>query len=91
MNPLFNQMHGIPSAPQPPMTPVNMLQGAIERAMQIAGSIQNPSQLLQRYLPGVPQNIMSDPNQIINWLQQTGRVTPQQIQTASQLMNSMKR
>lgn len=76
MNPLFNQMTGANSI--------------LDRARSIMASMQNPAQLLQQYLPGVPQEIANDPNQIINWLQQTGRITPDQIQTASRLMGGLR-
>ena len=46
----------------------------------------NPQALIQRFLPNVPQQIRNDPNQIISWLQQTGRVTPEMMQQAQQMM-----
>lgn len=76
MNPLFNQVTGANSI--------------LDRARSIMASMQNPAQLLQQYLPGVPQEIANDPNQIINWLQQTGRITPDQIQMASRLMGGLR-
>ena len=76
MNPLFNQVTGANSI--------------LDRARSIMASMQNPAQLLQQYLPGVPQEIANDPNQIINWLQQTGRITPDQIQTASLVMGGLR-
>lgn len=76
MNPLFNQVTGANSI--------------LDRARSIMASMQNPAQLLQQYLPGVPQEIANDPNQIINWLQQTGRITPDQIQMASRLMSNFR-
>lgn len=83
MNPLFNAVMG--GAPQQ-----NPYQGVMDRAMQIAQSIQNPQQFVSKYLPGIPQEIANDPNQIINWLQQTGRVSPQQIQMVQQVMKQAK-
>lgn len=76
MNPLFDQMTGANSI--------------LDRARSIMASMQNPAQLLQQYLPGVPQEIANDPNQIINWLQQTGRITPDQLQMASRLMGGLR-
>ena len=61
-------------------------QNVLARASQMMQSMQNPQQLIQQFLPGVPAEIQYDPNQIINWLQQTGKVTPQQIQMAQQMM-----
>jgi hypothetical protein len=67
------------------MNPIFM-QNVMAQASQMMQQIQNPQQLLQRFLPGVPAEIRNDPNQIINWLQQSGRITPQQIQMARQMM-----
>lgn len=99
MNPLFASMQGTmplngqnppvqPSASQMGSTsswPVNNLQNAIEKAKQIASSVQNPQAFVNQYFPGIPANIANDPGQIMNWLQQTGRVSPQQIQMVNQL------
>ena len=91
MNPLFNMLTGgqngpnLPVSPQMnnvPPTPINGLQSVIERARSM---MQNPMNAVRQFIPGLPENIANDPNAIINWLQQTGRVSPQQIQTAQQL------
>ena len=80
MNPLFQAMRGAPA-----MKP---WQDVLKRARQIAGSFQNPQQMIQQMIPGIPLNIQNDPNQIIQWLQQTGRVSPQAVQMAQSLMGS---
>lgn len=61
-------------------------QNILARAQQMMQQMQNPQQMIQQFLPGVPAEIRNDPNQIINWLQQNGRITPQQIQMAQQMM-----
>lgn len=61
-------------------------QNILARANQMMQQMQNPQQIIQQFLPGVPAEIRNDPNQIINWLQQNGRITPQQIQMAQQMM-----
>ena len=58
------------------------------QAQQMMQAFQNPQQLIQNALPGVPEGIRNDPNQIISWLQQTGKVTEQQIQMARQMMGN---
>ncbi len=97
MNPLYNALTGTqnglfqPPAPQMnnvPSAPGNGLQGLLERAKSM---MQNPQQALRQFLPGLPEQIANDPNQIINWLQQTGRISPQQIQTAQQLQQMLPR
>ena len=60
------------------INPMMMLQ-------QIAG-MQNPQQLVSRFLPNIPAEIRNDPNQILRWMQQNGMVTQEQIQRARQMM-----
>lgn len=57
----------------------------MQQAQQIMNSFRNPQQMIQQMLPNVPAEIRNDPNQIINWLQQTGKVTPQQVQMVKQM------
>jgi len=88
MNPLFQTLMGaMPAQSQAPATvPGGPMNGILERASRIMQSVQNPQQLVSQYLPGLPAEISGDPNQIINWMQQTGRVTPQQVQMVRQMM-----
>lgn len=90
MNPLFTMLNsgGQYAQPQPqsqmqqaPMTPVS-------RANAIYQAMMNPSAFVQQAIPDLPPQIAHDPNQILQYLQQTGRVTPQQIQ---QVANSIPR
>ena len=67
------------------MNPLFM-QRVMAQANQMMQSFQNPQQLIQQVLPGIPEGIRNDPNQIINWLQQTGKVSEQQIRMAQQMM-----
>lgn len=67
------------------MNPLFM-QKIMGQARQMMQQFQNPQQLISRMLPGVPAEIRNDPNQIISWLQQTGKITPEQIQKAQQMM-----
>ena len=66
--------------------PFGAFNGILQRARQIAGSFQNPQQMIQQYFPDAPAEIQHDPDQLIGWLQQTGRVNPQMIQMARQMM-----
>lgn len=66
--------------------PFGALQGVVQRAQQIAGMFQNPQQMVQRYFPDAPAEVSGDPEQLIAWLQQTGRVNPQMVQTARQML-----
>lgn len=58
----------------------------MQRVMQMMQRFQNPVQMIRQMLPGLPEGIQNDPNQIISWMQQTGKITEQQIQAARQLM-----
>lgn len=46
---------------------------------QFVRQIGNPQTLVQRFFGYVPQNIQNDPDQIVNYLVNTNRVSPQQI------------
>ena len=70
MNPLFN----------------NMMQGVMQRAQQLAGGLQNPQQLVQRFFPDAPAEVSGDPQKLLGWMQQTGKVNPQQVQMAQQML-----
>lgn len=95
MNPLYNALTGGQNGPSQafspqmnnvPSVPMNGLQGVVERARSM---MQNPMNAVRQMIPGLPENIANDPNQIITWLQQTGRVNPQMMQTAQQLQQMM--
>lgn len=64
MNPIFN----------------GMMQGVMQKAQQLAGTLQNPQQLVQRFFPDAPAQVANNPEQLLNWMKQTGRVNDQQIQ-----------
>ena len=97
MNPLYNMLTNGQNGPSQPLVPQmnnvpptmpNGPQNVFQRAQQM---MQNPMQTVRQMIPGLPENIANDPNAIIGWLQQTGRISPQQIQTAQQLMQMMPR
>ena len=66
--------------------PIGMLQGAMQRAQQLAQQFQNPQQMVQQYFPDAPAEVQGDPNQLLGWMQQTGKVNPQMVQMARQMM-----
>ena len=95
MNPLYQALKGslspsgmgMGNVPQMmPNGPLGALQGVMQRAQQIAGAFQNPQQMVQRYFPDAPADVAGDPEQLIGWLQQTGRVNPQMVQMARQML-----
>ena len=72
---------------QPMMNgPFGAVQGLLQRAQQMAQSFQNPQQMIQQFFPDAPNEVRGDPNQLLGWLQQTGRYSPQQVQMVRQMM-----
>lgn len=95
MNPLYQALTGSVGVPAggmgnvPTMNaggPLGVLQNAMARAQQLAGSFQNPQQLVQQYFPDAPANVQGDPEQLLQWMQQTGRVNPQMVQMVRQMV-----
>lgn len=92
MNPLFKALCGAVQPMQQPMAnPIGMMPnggmgGILERVQQLANTMQNPQQLVARYFPDAPAEISGDPNQLLQWMQQTGKVNPQMVQMARQMI-----
>lgn len=95
MNPLFQSLMGAGHASRATggqtVVPMNAglfgaNNGVFQRVQQLAQMMQNPQRLVQQYFPDAPAEVSSDPEQLIGWLQQTGRVNPQAIQMARQMM-----
>lgn len=51
----------------------------------------NPLQMLMQKRMNVPQNMMNDPNAILNHLLQTGQISQQQVNQAYQMVNQFRR
>ena len=51
--------------------------------------MQNHKQAVMQAFPDLPQEISNNPSQIMNWIQQNGRINPQAYQMASNLMRMM--
>ena len=65
---------------------LNQYQNIVNAARQM---MQNPQQAVAQAFPDLPQDIQGNPNQIMAWLQQNGRINPQLIQTANNIMQMM--
>ena len=62
----------------------------IQNIQQMLGQIKaNPMQFLLQRKMNVPQNMMNDPQAIINHLVQTGQVNQNQINSAYQMAQQM--
>lgn len=57
----------------------------IQRAQQLANSFRDPQQMVQQFFPDAPAEIRNDPNMLVDWLQQSGKVNPQLVQIARQM------
>ena len=68
------------------MNPMVNYQAIMNTARQM---MQNPQQAVMQAFPDIPQEISNNPNQIMNWIQQNGRINPQMYQMANQLMRMM--
>ena len=74
------------SAPMNFGGPIGMLQSAIQQAQRLAQSFSNPQQAVAQYFPDAPAEVRSNPDALVNWMQQTGKVSPKLVQTARQMM-----
>ena len=92
MNPLYQAiMGGLSHAGggmnnSAPTMPNAGFGGVLNQAQQLANTFRNPQALVQRFMPDAPAEIQNDPEQLIGWLQQTGRINPQMVQMARQMM-----
>lgn len=74
------------SAPAQMNGPFGALQGVLQRAQQLAGSFQNPQQMVNQFFPDAPAEVRNDPDALVNWMQQSGRVSPQMVQMARSMI-----
>ena len=79
MNPLYNMTFGNSGA-QP------MFQNPIQKANYIMQAMTNPAAFVRQAIPNLPPEISNNPNQILQWMQQNGMVTQQDIQNAMSQM-----
>lgn len=78
-NPFYQSMVA-GSQMMPPMAmSQNPVQALLQRASQIYQTMNNPQELINQYFPFVPESYRNDPDKVLQYLQQTGKVTPQQI------------
>ena len=71
------------------MNPFQAIMGGpnpMQMAQQLAAQFQNPQMLVQRYFPDAPAGVQGDPDQLLMWLQQTGKVNPQMVQMARSIV-----
>lgn len=83
MNPFQAIMgQGMPSGGMPSGGMPNIFQ----QAQQMMQQFQNPQQMVQRFFPDAPAEVSGDPGQLLQWMQQTGKVNPQMVQMARNML-----
>lgn len=85
MNPFQAIMgHGAPSGGMP--SSGGMMPNIFQQAQQLMQRFQNPQQMVQQYFPDAPAEVSGDPGQLLQWMQQTGKVNPQMVQMAQSML-----
>ena len=87
MNPFQAIMGGMGNqAPQGIPGTMPGLNGLFGQAQQLAGILRNPQGLVARFFPDAPQEVTGDPDSLLQWMQQAGRVNPQMVQMVRQMV-----
>ena len=92
MNPVQAIMNAFgPAGTNVPMgqfapSPAAQTANPVQMAQQLAQTFRSPQALVQRFFPDAPAGIQSDPDQLLAWLQQTGKVNHQMVQMARQMV-----
>lgn len=81
MNPYYQQWSGN-------MNPQNfpggfsgmMFQNPIQKMQYVMQAMTNPAAFVRNAFPDIPSNIQNDPNQILQYLQQSRGITNEQVQ-----------
>ena len=59
--------------------PLFNLINAYQRANQLMQSLQNPAAFVKQQFPDVPDTILNDPNQVLQYLQRTRNISSDQL------------
>lgn len=81
MNPLYQALAGMSGAPQ--------FQNPMQKMGYIMQAMQNPAAFIKQRFPDIPDEMISNPNQILGYLQQTRGISNQQIQNVQQMAGQM--
>ena len=87
MNAWLDRINGIlPQVQQQPqMSGLPMFQSPVQKMNYIMQAMTNPAQFVKQHFPDIPDNILNDPNQVGQYLQQRyGAPGPQAQQFARQ-------
>lgn len=82
MNPWYNRVtENIPSVQTSSLNP-------IQRFQYMAQALANPVAFVRQQFPDVPEELLTDPNRVLQYLQQTRGISNDQI---NQIVNQMPR
>lgn len=84
-NPLFDMYANAGNMPM--QSPTNMISGMrfanpMQKMGYIMQAMTNPAAFVRSVFPNMPNEISNNPNQILQWMQQTQGVTQQDIRNA---------
>lgn len=82
MNPYLERLGGM--MPQPVQQPLAAPMNPMQRVMMVRQAMMNPLAFIKQRFPDIPDQISGDPNQILNYIQQTRGITDQQVQQVCQ-------
>lgn len=87
MNPLYNMlMGGGMPGPQQAQQPAGFsgirFQNPMQKMNYIMQALRNPAAFVKQHLPNIPDEIVNDPNRVLQYMQQNMGVTQQDIQNA---------
>lgn len=83
---ILDSLSSSPSKSVPPTPQVSNTPGAgqffnpFQRMQQVMSVMNNPAAFLKQRFPDIPDEIMYDPNRILQYLQQTRGITNEDIQ-----------
>lgn len=88
-NPLFNMLMGQQGTVQRPTTPQMSgmrFQNPVQKMQYILQAMQNPAAFVKQAIPDLPDSISNNPNQILQYLQETRGISNEQIQQIASQM-----
>lgn len=82
MNPFMSALSRIGGMARNPFANVQQIMNMANQMQQQFG---NPEQLVNKFFSDVPQEDRNDPDKIVNYLIQNGRITQQQVDQLKQM------
>ena len=83
-NPLYQSLMG--NASQPQQMSGMQFANPMQKMSYIMQAMQNPAAFVKRAFPDIPDNIANNPNQILQYIQQTRGISNETINQIAQQM-----